>query len=55
MTPPPEAGDADALFARFRDHGDAAALGALFDLLSPTHFRMALAHAPGPASAEGAL
>lgn len=46
---------ADELWRRFRTSGDAAALGALFDAVSPELFRVALALAPDAASAEDAL
>src|SRR5262245_44905476 len=46
---------ADELWRRFRDDGDATALGALFDAVSPELFRVALALAPDAASAEDAL
>src|SRR5262245_34630881 len=46
---------ADELWRRFREDGDAAALGALFDAVSPELFRLALALAPDAASAEDAL
>jgi RNA polymerase sigma-70 factor (ECF subfamily) len=45
----------EELFARFRERGEVEALGGLFDLVSPTLFRMALSLAPDPASAEDAL
>lgn len=46
---------ADALLARFRDTGDPAVLGALFDATAPELFHVALAIAPDAASAEDAL
>ncbi len=45
----------DRLFARFRDHGDVAALGALFDAVAPQLFRVALAVAHDAAEAEDLL
>ena len=36
----------EGLLRRFRDHGDVAALGALFDQTSPELFRVALAFSP---------
>ncbi len=54
MDAPPRPTPED-LFARFRDRGDASALGALFDDLSPHLFRVALSLAPDAASAEDAL
>src|SRR5204863_2190676 len=40
---------------RFRATGDAGALGALFDAVSPELFRLALSLSPDAASAEDAL
>src|SRR5262245_64311421 len=45
----------EALLAAFRDRGDTAALGALFDTTAPELFRIATALAPDAASAEDAL
>ncbi|NUN52946.1 MAG: sigma-70 family RNA polymerase sigma factor, partial [Planctomycetaceae bacterium] len=53
---PPAGGDTpEALLARWRGGGDAAALAALFDATAPDLFRIALATAPDPATAEDAL
>jgi RNA polymerase sigma-70 factor (ECF subfamily) len=46
---------ADELWRRFRASGDPAALGAVFDAVSPELFRVALSLAPDAASAEDAL
>ena len=40
------------LFQRFRDHGDTAALGELFDVVSTDLFRVALYVATNPSDAE---
>ncbi len=45
----------EASLARFRDTGDPAALGDVFDLAAPELFRLALAWTPDAASAEDAL
>src|SRR5262245_36409534 len=45
----------EALFRRYCDRADAAALAALFDEVSPHLFRVALAMTPDIASAEDAL
>ena len=46
---------ADEHWRRFRASGDPAALGAVFDAVSPELFRIALSLAPDAASAEDAL
>ncbi len=53
-TAPPESSP-EELLARFREGGDVEALGALFDGVSPTLFRLALALAPDAAAAEDAV
>ena len=45
----------ETLFLRFREEGDPAALGALFDATAPGLFRLAVALAPDAATAEDAV
>ncbi len=52
---PAPAPDPDALLRRWRDAGDAAALGALFDATAPELFSVALHLCRDPALAEDAL
>ncbi|MFY9342686.1 MAG: sigma factor, partial [Planctomycetota bacterium] len=47
--------DDEQLFARFRQRGDAAALGELFDRTAPALLRIALHLARDPAAAEDLL
>src|SRR5262245_5206922 len=51
----PSARSHEALLAAFRERGDTAALGALFDATAPELFRIATALAPDAAAAEDAL